>query len=672
MKLPLLVEKTAGSAFSKPLRRKDTFKISPHALWQAFCRKWWQAILLGLIVAGLIGPAIWFLVPLANPTVYTRVQFLERSPGNWQGHPDPPIHRQTQIALIKDPITLASVIRRPEVAQLSIIKEQEEPEEWLMKELRVDFPSGPELMQFTMSGDRPQELKVLVNAVKEVYLQNFGGTTLKDRQDRLKRLTDYDAQVKREIKALYEKMKASAEQGREVHQETIIAKHKVNAEFLEQTRRELIKTKADLRQYHTDLKLAEQSTAAALPLSSKLVEDRISKHPSLQPLLEEFAMTDDLLKRTKEVAPTNPKVAQYQKELAEIQKKIDARKAELMEAMVAEHKNLEQGNREQTIEVLRLKIKQLEETEKVLQESYDQLARTSEQLNTATVAVEEEKQTIAVLENIRSRLAVAIEQLKAEKDAPDRIRSFNDVVITSSEKYLNKIRFTIIGTLGAFLGMLLLVAFLESRARRITSSEEVLDHFGMNVVGSVPAPPKRLGISFSRADEDAWQNVLTESVDAFRTQLVFKARHHKQQVIMVSSADSGEGKTSLACHLALSLARSGQKTLLIDADLRNPTINHLFDVPLEPGLSEVLLGIKTAAEVIQRSSSPGLWLMPAGHCNRRVVELLAQDSLKTIFADLRQESARGGSAADRPAYRWGGLLHHAPGQPVQRHTRSGR
>lgn len=638
-KLPVVPVKvtTGSSSFDKTVRRRETYKFNALHLWQAFCRKWWQASLFGIVLATLLGPLIWLIVPLTNPTVYTRVQFIEKAAGNWQGHPDPPIHRQTQVLLIKDPVILTAVLRRPDVAGLSVIKEQPEPEEWLMKVLRVDFPSGPELMQFSISGDRPQELKVIVSAVRDEYLSNYGSNTQKDRQLRLKNLRDIDEKAKRDIKVLYEKLIANAEAGKEVNQDTINLKHKINAEMLEYTKKEIIKTRADLRQYRADLRFAQSNPAAKAVPSYKLIEDMMSKHPAIQPMLKEYVENEELMRRFKETAPSNPRVATLQKELDEIRQKIEAKKTALHPEIIAELKYKSQVDQAAYQETIKHRISQLEETEKTLNESADTLVKQSEKLNSAIILVEEERQQISVLENIRAGLARTIEQLQAETNAPDRIRAVNDVVTTSAERYSNKIRLSVVGSLGSLLAGIFLVAFWESRSRRVTTSEEVLDHFGMNVVGTVPAPPKRMGLSFSKADDDAWQNVLTESVDAFRTQLVFRARNHSHQVIMVSSADSGEGKTSLACHLALSLARSGQKTLLVDADLRNPTINQLFEIPLEPGLSEVILGTMTVNETIQRSSSPGLWILPAGRCTRRVVELLAQDSLKTLFTELRHE-----------------------------------
>jgi len=627
-------------AGTKPAFRRSNQKVNVLVLLQALKRRWWQAGLLGILLALLVGIALWFLVPFANPLVYARVQIRDNLTGVWQGHPDPPLQRQTQIALIKDPFTLATVLRRPEVAELKTITDQPDPEEWLLKELRVDFPSGPELMQFSMSGDRPQELKKIVNAVREVFIQNYGDTTRSERQTRLKQLQDANRETKVKIDNLYEQLRKKAESGKDVVKETIEFKHKLNMELLEYTKKEITKVSADLRQYRTELKLALEDNSKNSPaIPNKLIEDALDKHPLVMPLIARYLEMQDLLAKTMQAAPANPRVAVIQKEIGEQQKKIEAKKLEMKPSIVEEHKAKYQSNREALVAVLQNKVKQHEETERNLLADVDRLVKASESLNSSFIQLEEERQQIAMLEVVRAKLQGTIEQLSAEKDAPERIRALNEPVITSIDKYSNKIRFTALGAIAVFLVSLLLVAFLESRTRRINSTEDVTDQFGLNVVGMVPAPPKRLGFTLNGKGDssDTWQHLLTESVDSFRTQLLYKARANAHQILMISSADSGEGKTSLACHLALSLARSGLRTLLIDADLRNPSLHLLFDLELQPGLSEVMREAAPIDDALHRTSANGLWLMPAGVCSRRVTELLAQDRLKTIFNKLRQQ-----------------------------------
>lgn len=627
---------------TKPGQARQLPKITVAILLQALKRKWLPALLLGLLLATLAGLILWFVVPLAHPMVYARLRIIEKMSGNWIDHPDPPLQRQTILTLLKDPLTLTAAIRRPDVAQLSIIREQAEPEEWLQKELRVDFPSGPEILQISMSGDRPQELKTIVNAVREVYMQSYGDGYMKERQDRLKRLEDHASKNKAEIERLNEQMRKNAVAGRDVDKDTIALKQKLAMQLLEDTKKDITKTQSDLRRYRTELRVAQNEAAQPINGSSILIDDLLDQHPLLQNMMQRRFELQTLRDKTREAAPGNPRVAKLETELQENQKQIDQKKIELRPTVLAEVQKKYQSDRLAFQENLKSRIKSLEEQEKTLNEDANRLLKQSTDLSTNTVQIAEEQRQIQLLETVQGRMAVAIESLKAEVNAPGRIDRLGvEPTITTLDKYSNKLRFSIAGSIGALLFGLLLVAFLESRSRRIDSPEDVLYQFGMSVVGKVPAPPKRLRLSMSgadkEADEAAWQAVLTESVDAFRTQLLHTARRNSLQILMVCSADSGEGKTSLACHLALSLARSGLKTLLIDADLRNPTAHELFELPMEPGLSEIIRDQIPSDQAVKRTSAPGLWLLPAGNCNTRVIDLLAQDALKPVFSELRQD-----------------------------------
>ena len=119
--------------------------------------------------------------------------------------------------------------------------------------------------------------------------------------------------------------------------------------------------------------------------------------------------------------------------------------------------------------------------------------------------------------------------------------------------------------------------------------------------------------------------------------LIHAARSGSHRVIMIASALSGEGKTSLASHLATSLARSGQKTLLIDADLRCPSIHRLFDLTLDPGLSELLRGEVAFEDVIVSTAVEELKVLTAGKCDTRTLRILSQGGLGGLFAQLKDQ-----------------------------------
>jgi capsular exopolysaccharide synthesis family protein len=88
--------------------------------------------------------------------------------------------------------------------------------------------------------------------------------------------------------------------------------------------------------------------------------------------------------------------------------------------------------------------------------------------------------------------------------------------------------------------------------------------------------------------------------------------------------------------LAASLARSGRKTLIIDCDFRNPSLQRVLDIPQGVGLCEFLRGEIGLSEAIQATEAPGLDFLPAGELNSAARKALAQDRLRRLFDELKR------------------------------------
>jgi capsular exopolysaccharide synthesis family protein len=111
----------------------------------------------------------------------------------------------------------------------------------------------------------------------------------------------------------------------------------------------------------------------------------------------------------------------------------------------------------------------------------------------------------------------------------------------------------------------------------------------------------------------------------------------RRRCILITSACSSEGKTTLAAHLAGRCANAGLSTLLIDADLRNPSLSRLLKVPDGPGLSDVLRGEVTAeAAMMVIEAGGGFHLLPAGTPGYDPSRLLQGEALPRLLAQLRQ------------------------------------
>jgi capsular exopolysaccharide synthesis family protein len=127
-------------------------------------------------------------------------------------------------------------------------------------------------------------------------------------------------------------------------------------------------------------------------------------------------------------------------------------------------------------------------------------------------------------------------------------------------------------------------------------------------------------------------------MDTTRTRLIHAANRDGDRVVMVTSAVPREGKTSLSAHLAASLARTGRRTLLVDGDLRVPSLHRLFERPSHPGLAEVLRGEFKVTSVVQHTNVSDLWIMTAGKADTNAIQAFARpQQLQAVIQALREQ-----------------------------------
>jgi capsular exopolysaccharide synthesis family protein len=183
------------------------------------------------------------------------------------------------------------------------------------------------------------------------------------------------------------------------------------------------------------------------------------------------------------------------------------------------------------------------------------------------------------------------------------------------------------------------IVFWDARFQRVGDSEEVSKKLGLTVLGSVPRIPagvlRRLGSPSKR--NQAWRMRLTEAVDSLAARLLRRAEMEGARVVLVSSASAGEGKTTLATQLGMSLARHQRRTVLVDFDLRRPTLDGIFGMSLEPGVCEFLRSAGAVHPTTRPTAVEHLAVMTAGHWDRQTLAALANGAAKTLLDQLRAE-----------------------------------
>lgn len=169
---------------------------------------------------------------------------------------------------------------------------------------------------------------------------------------------------------------------------------------------------------------------------------------------------------------------------------------------------------------------------------------------------------------------------------------------------------------------------------RVKTPEDLTEQLGQPCLGIVPELRGRDRSAAIMLREPPPH--FSEAVRGLRTSIVTSSREAPSRSLLVASASEGEGKTLVAGNLAIALAQTGQRVVLIDADLRKPRLHELLDQSLEPGLTDVLTGNATLADVLRTTAVPGLTLVAAGRPTEQASELLASAAFDQLFALLTE------------------------------------
>ena len=176
---------------------------------------------------------------------------------------------------------------------------------------------------------------------------------------------------------------------------------------------------------------------------------------------------------------------------------------------------------------------------------------------------------------------------------------------------------------GLFAGLLLVLArhFLANALRE---PEEIERYLHLDLLAAVPRYTEE---TFSLAKE-AYQNL--------RTALIFARRDESGQVVLVTGTAPQEGKTTTILNLALALAGAGEKTVVVDCDLRRPNMHQLLELSREPGFTDAFTRRQPVEALVRPTTTPNLFALTAGPLPPNPPALLAQKTLTRLFETLRE------------------------------------
>lgn len=127
-----------------------------------------------------------------------------------------------------------------------------------------------------------------------------------------------------------------------------------------------------------------------------------------------------------------------------------------------------------------------------------------------------------------------------------------------------------------------------------------------------------------------------ESYRVLRTNVMFSLPGEGCKCVGVTSPAPGDGKSTTAANLAIALSQIGKKVILIDCDMRLPTVATAFDISAAPGLSDFLVGQAKIEDAVRRSNTHGISILPAGNLPPDATGLLEDKQLDSLFSALKK------------------------------------
>ncbi len=303
---------------------------------------------------------------------------------------------------------------------------------------------------------------------------------------------------------------------------------------------------------------------------------------------------------------------------------------------------------ERAVKVVRYQNEQVDQARRGFLEAQEQLLKLKDKLAEAQSEQRDRDRKynnyVRLLEE-RDQLKLQLENLQLQKANSDMVlRGKRITQIEVRARAVEPLRRSSPNWLiwlpgGAFLGLAVSVGLaflLEIADKSVRTPRDVSP---ISVLGMIPTSDDD-EIEIDRPETacvDAPHSIFAEAFRNLRANLFFSAPAEQQGVLLITSPSGGNGKTTVATNLAISIALSGRRVLLIDANFRRAALPRIFSNMTEDGLSNILIGQGRLADLVTTTSVPGLDVLSAGPIPPNPAELLGGSYLRDLVVDARSQ-----------------------------------
>lgn len=230
--------------------------------------------------------------------------------------------------------------------------------------------------------------------------------------------------------------------------------------------------------------------------------------------------------------------------------------------------------------------------------------------------------------------AVAKVANSLEGSSTVRVIPLEDATVSSTPVSPDTKKLTGMGAIAGFTLVLAVIFLRRTIDTKLRTREDATKATDAGVLGVLPLSDELTEENILHSDSD---HVSQEAIRQMRTNLRFVNVDNPPKSLIVTSAEPGEGKSTVSTSIARALADAGEPVIIIDADLRRSTIAKKFKIDSKVGLTQVLADQVELADAVRQFEDTQLFILPAGRIPPNPSELLGSDKMRQLIAELSGE-----------------------------------
>ena len=546
---------------------------------------------------------------------------------------------ETQVELLRSPIVLESVLANPEIGELPSVKAQSNPIEWMVGRVKINQIGKSELYRVAVDDADANVSALFVNRILEAYF-DVRERDKYSRTDRVVQLLQSEKQQRsEEVQRLREQVRSLSKEtiGRDPFTDLPVGP--TDARYpLSNLQEQLARAESDrilLEVEIRSLDKAIQSTSkASVPdVQVELTLDQSAEVRDLRALIATKKLEMHRIEKVSAVGNQDTAYLRLAREIAGYERNIESFSKQSRSSVTRQLESLAALDRKDSLNRLRAQLESKQELEAFYRERFkDKLAEVSKS-GDKSLELEFPRSELQREEQVFKLISERLMALATETRAPGRVSVLKQADAPRLPVERIPIRNLVLAGLASAIMPFGLILLWELSHRRIFDVKQLSEQAPSPIVREVAKIGGGGMLSRSRNSR-----LFEESIDGLRVGLQLSLDSTEtSHVLAVVSAVKGEGKTSVATQLALSIARAtGQSTLLIDCDLRAPDIHKIFRIKKRIGLATVLDSACTIDEAIVTTFSEHVHILPAGCLEKSPHSLIGGGRLQSIIEELRQ------------------------------------